>query len=615
MSRPERLDRFFAHDEFVTIYRKPEAKKLHKVARITTPLAVAIATRVKPLSSKLHTKMRDIAASLAAKAGRDKAAKLAKRMTLSEALNHMNSDYGIRVTGEITETGAEVVVAIAATLDELVSCGDPIEKAIKSSRLLDVILDPGTHINEPDPDNPTVCYHSKAFADYEVDSASIRIATGLGMDEPHDHPLVGVGEHNVGKGFRSVLTHELGHAFMQDCEDAAREKFQITYEKQPKEYWEKTVSEYSGTSDRELFAESFSAYTHRGYQNNLPPEVVDFFDRAGLKPNVRKLAKSAEDDLIAEFEDLFDSLDWTDTQEVMIDDLREAFVEAAKAEYKSTSFTADTDQINQDAIDYARERAAEAIKDISETTRNSIRDDVVDALEEGMTSQELMGELIDSYSFSPDRAERIARTELATANVQGHVVASQDAGATGKIWLLSNDHDDGSNCNCSDNAEEGEIPFDEDWSSGDDWPPAHPNCMCDWAATYPGEDDSEKSDSSADLVKSSDGYSPPQGVRSAASRGLALRQKWGRGGLSTSQASSQGIGSGVARATALKQGKKIPLKTIKRMNAFFSRHQKNYNPKKKMPDGGPTAGTIAWLLWGGNAGKRWAASIVSSEKG
>ena len=38
----------------------------------------------------------------------------------------------------------------------------------------------------------------------------------------------------------------------------------------------------------------------------------------------------------------------------------------------------------------------------------------------------------------------------------------------------------------------------------------------------------------------------------------------------------------------------------------FNRHRKNYRPEKKMPDGGPTAGTIAWLLWGGTSGVNWA---------
>ena len=108
-----------------------------------------------------------------------------------------------------------------------------------------------------------------------------------------------------------------------------------------------------------------------------------------------------------------------------------------------------------------------------------------------------------------------------------------------------------------------------------------------------------------------DTFTPPEGVRSAAARGLELRAKWKRGGITNSEASSQGIGSGVQRATNLKNGDAISLMTIKRMRAFFSRHEKNYAPDKKMPDGGPTAGTIAWLLWGGNAGRDWANSVLS----
>lgn len=112
-------------------------------------------------------------------------------------------------------------------------------------------------------------------------------------------------------------------------------------------------------------------------------------------------------------------------------------------------------------------------------------------------------------------------------------------------------------------------------------------------------------------LEKADSYTPPEGVRSAAARGLAMRAKWKRGGLSNSEASDQGIGSGVQRATNLKNGDAIGLDTVKRMAAFFSRHAKNYRPDEKESDGGPTAGTIAWLLWGGNAGKAWSESIVN----
>ncbi len=110
-----------------------------------------------------------------------------------------------------------------------------------------------------------------------------------------------------------------------------------------------------------------------------------------------------------------------------------------------------------------------------------------------------------------------------------------------------------------------------------------------------------------------DSFVPPQPVRSAARRGLDLRKKWGRGGLSNAEASDQGIGSGVQRATNLANGDAIGLDTIQRMANFFSRHQKNYRPDQRESDGGPTAGTIAWYLWGGNAGRDWANRILREQ--
>lgn len=112
------------------------------------------------------------------------------------------------------------------------------------------------------------------------------------------------------------------------------------------------------------------------------------------------------------------------------------------------------------------------------------------------------------------------------------------------------------------------------------------------------------------LIKADTSFSPPNGVRSAARRGLEMRAKWNRGGITNSEASAEGIGSGVQRATNLKNGDAISMATIKRMAAFFSRHEKNYRPGENESDGGPTAGTIAWLLWGGNAGRAWARGII-----
>jgi hypothetical protein len=60
----------------------------------------------------------------------------------------------------------------------------------------------------------------------------------------------------------------------------------------------------------------------------------------------------------------------------------------------------------------------------------------------------------------------------------------------------------------------------------------------------------------------------------------------------------------VARAGDLAGGGGISYETIKRMLAFFSRHEKN------KAGGEDDAGYIAWQLWGGDAGRSWASRII-----
>jgi hypothetical protein len=98
-----------------------------------------------------------------------------------------------------------------------------------------------------------------------------------------------------------------------------------------------------------------------------------------------------------------------------------------------------------------------------------------------------------------------------------------------------------------------------------------------------------------------DGHVPPQAVRNNAKRGLELREKHGRGGTAV----------GVARARDLSNGKALSLDTLKRMNSYFARHEVD---KKGEGWGVDSAGYIAWLLWGGDAGRSWAKSITNREE-
>ena len=105
-------------------------------------------------------------------------------------------------------------------------------------------------------------------------------------------------------------------------------------------------------------------------------------------------------------------------------------------------------------------------------------------------------------------------------------------------------------------------------------------------------------------------FKPPEGVAKAAETGLNLRKKsGGKGGFSTKQARQHGIGSGVQRASNLKNRNNVSPDTVRRMKSFFARHEKNSKRKKgTAPE--DDRGWVAWQLWGGHAGKSWANKIV-----
>ena len=105
-------------------------------------------------------------------------------------------------------------------------------------------------------------------------------------------------------------------------------------------------------------------------------------------------------------------------------------------------------------------------------------------------------------------------------------------------------------------------------------------------------------------VNKAEGFSPPEGVRNNAKRGLELRREFNRGGTAV----------GVARARSLSNGQSIPLETIRRMVSYFARHEVDKKGKDWGNASNPSAGYIAWLLWGGDAGKTWANSISEREK-
>ena len=95
---------------------------------------------------------------------------------------------------------------------------------------------------------------------------------------------------------------------------------------------------------------------------------------------------------------------------------------------------------------------------------------------------------------------------------------------------------------------------------------------------------------------------PPEGARAEARRGLAWRQEHNRGGTAV----------GVARARDIARGANLSPSTIRRMVSYFARHEVDKKGQGWSPgqDGYPSAGRIAWALWGGDPGRSWANRIA-----
>jgi ATP-dependent protease ClpP protease subunit len=91
---------------------------------------------------------------------------------------------------------------------------------------------------------------------------------------------------------------------------------------------------------------------------------------------------------------------------------------------------------------------------------------------------------------------------------------------------------------------------------------------------------------------------PTAEMADEARRGLEWRAEYNRGGTAI----------GVARARDISNRANLSPDTIRRMVSYFARHEvdKEAQGFRQGEKGYPSAGRIAWALWGGDAGKAWA---------
>lgn len=103
-----------------------------------------------------------------------------------------------------------------------------------------------------------------------------------------------------------------------------------------------------------------------------------------------------------------------------------------------------------------------------------------------------------------------------------------------------------------------------------------------------------------------EGYKPTDGMVAEARRGLEWRRAFGRGGTEI----------GVARARDIVNRANLSRETVGRMASYFARHEVDKDGEGFSPGepGYPSAGRIAWALWGGDAGRAWADAIMRDDE-
>src|SRR4051812_30889407 len=93
-------------------------------------------------------------------------------------------------------------------------------------------------------------------------------------------------------------------------------------------------------------------------------------------------------------------------------------------------------------------------------------------------------------------------------------------------------------------------------------------------------------------------FVPTRKMAANAKLGLELRERFGRGGTEV----------GVRRAHQLIAREQLDPADIKSMYSYFARHEVDKQTTSHVWGSvdRPSAGYIAWLLWGGDEGQRWA---------
>lgn len=168
--------------------------------------------------------------------------------------------------------------------------------------------------------------------------------------------------------------------------------------------------------------------------------------------------------------------------------LKFAFEESAKAQYRRRGFRTkgrvDFNLTNDAYISQLKAQGNYLLNqsNIDNLTRNKLIKTIEQGKLDGMTTDELAAEINANFGdISESRSMMIARTETNQATSSADLAVAKENGGQLKAWVVAGQGGD----ECDDNEADGPIPLDQAFSTGDDAPPAHPNCECYLDTDFP----------------------------------------------------------------------------------------------------------------------------------
>lgn len=191
--------------------------------------------------------------------------------------------------------------------------------------------------------------------------------------------------------------------------------------------------------------------------------------------DIKTLKKDKKSDLVREaFEEL------GPVEKLVGDEIKGTIATSFEEAGKTAIIQAGSEAV----FDLNNDRAASAIQDAgledSKEVIGTLRDQVKEKIAEGVDAGDSVDEIADSLkgffdANADSKANTIARTEVIKGYAQGSLEGYKQSGnVIAKSWDALPDADDV----CQGNVDDGEIPIEASFSSGDSAPPVHPNCRC-----------------------------------------------------------------------------------------------------------------------------------------